>query len=80
MAKRTDLTTYAYRKQRARLLAESDVCHLCGHASADVMNHRTPVSRGGDKGVDDVFAYAWIRPPPLLDARVRPSVGPRAGW
>ncbi|MFF4448753.1 hypothetical protein [Streptomyces sp. NPDC001502] len=27
MAKRTDLTTYAYRKQRARLLAESDHPH-----------------------------------------------------
>ncbi|MFF4457888.1 hypothetical protein [Streptomyces goshikiensis] len=37
MAKRTDLTTHAYRKQRADLLAEPDVCHLCGHAGADVM-------------------------------------------
>ncbi|MCX4546927.1 hypothetical protein [Streptomyces sp. NBC_01565] len=34
MGKRHDLTTYAYRKQRARLLAESDVCHLCGHPGA----------------------------------------------
>ncbi|MFE2323596.1 HNH endonuclease [Streptomyces sp. NPDC059385] len=48
MAKRHDLTTYAYRKQRARLLAESDVCHLCGHPGADVVDHLTPVSRGGD--------------------------------
>ncbi|MER6198012.1 HNH endonuclease [Streptomyces sp. NPDC001586] len=48
MAKRHDLTAYAYRQQRARLLAESDVCHLCGHAGADVVDHLTPVSRGGD--------------------------------
>lgn len=48
MAKRHDLTTYAYRKQRARLLAESDVCHICGHVGADVIDHLTPVSRGGD--------------------------------
>ncbi|MFE3629027.1 hypothetical protein [Streptomyces goshikiensis] len=36
MAKRTDLTTW-YRNQRVGLLAEPDVCHLCGHAGADVM-------------------------------------------
>lgn len=48
MAKRHDLTTYAYRKARARFLAESDVCHLCGHAGADVVDHVRPVSRGAD--------------------------------
>jgi predicted RNA-binding Zn-ribbon protein involved in translation (DUF1610 family) len=48
MAKRRDLTTYAYRKQRARQLAESDVCHLCGHPGADVIDHLQPVARGGD--------------------------------
>ncbi|MCX4780068.1 HNH endonuclease [Streptomyces sp. NBC_01264] len=48
MPKRHDLTTYAYRKQRARLLAESNVCHLCGHPGADVVDHVRPVSRGAD--------------------------------
>ncbi|MFI8278537.1 HNH endonuclease [Streptomyces sp. NPDC085929] len=48
MAKRADLTTYAYRKSRARFLAESDVCHLCGHPGADVVDHVHPVSRGAD--------------------------------
>ncbi|MFF9056679.1 hypothetical protein ACF09Z_36685 [Streptomyces erythrochromogenes] len=65
------LTTYAYCKQRARRLAESHVCHLCSHA---VMDHLTPVSRGGDAGVEE---WGWS------DPRVRerrPSVGPQAGW
>ncbi|MFE2352220.1 HNH endonuclease [Kitasatospora cineracea] len=48
MAGRRDLTSYRYRKQRARLLAESDICHLCGHPGADVADHLLPVSRGGD--------------------------------
>jgi hypothetical protein len=48
VASRRDLTSYAYRKQRARLLAESDVCHICGHGAADVIDHRVPVARGGD--------------------------------
>lgn len=48
MAKRADLTSYRHRKQRARLLAESDVCHLCGHPGADVIDHLQPVARGGD--------------------------------
>lgn len=48
MTGRRDLTSYRYRKQRARLLAESDVCHLCGHPGADVVDHLQPVARGGD--------------------------------
>lgn len=48
MAKRTDLTEYTYRKARARFLAEQDVCHLCGHAGADTVDHVIPVSKGAD--------------------------------
>lgn len=68
MAKRRDLTTYAYRKQRARLLAESDVCHLCGHPGADVVDHLTPVSRGGDP-LDPENQAAGARGQPLPDLR-----------
>ncbi|MDT0306858.1 HNH endonuclease [Streptomyces sp. DSM 44917] len=47
MAKRTELTSYAYRQVRARVLAESDVCLLCGHGRADAVDHLVPVARGG---------------------------------
>ncbi|GGT43433.1 HNH endonuclease [Streptomyces purpureus] len=47
MAGRRDLTTYDYRKARARFLTENDVCHLCGHPSADTVDHVIPVSKGG---------------------------------
>lgn len=46
MAGRKDLTEYAYRKARAAFLAESDVCHICGHPAADTVDHLTPVSKG----------------------------------
>lgn len=47
MAGRTDLTSHAYRKLRARILAESDVCIICGHGGSDAADHIQPVSKGG---------------------------------
>jgi hypothetical protein len=47
MAGRQELTSYAYRKIRAALLAESDTCHWCGHGGADAADHLIPVARGG---------------------------------
>lgn len=44
---RAELTTYAYRKLRARILATSNVCLWCGHGAADAIDHIIPVSRGG---------------------------------
>jgi hypothetical protein len=56
MAGRADLTSYDYRKARARTLAESDVCIVCGHGSADAVDHIQPVSKGGDKTDPDNLA------------------------
>lgn len=47
MADRSELTSYAYRKLRAQVLAHSDVCIMCGHGAADAVDHIHPVSKGG---------------------------------
>lgn len=47
MAGRVELTSYAYRKMRARILADSDICIVCGHTDSQAVDHRTPVARGG---------------------------------
>jgi 5-methylcytosine-specific restriction endonuclease McrA len=47
MAGRSELTSYDFRKTRARILAESDVCIVCGHSAADAVDHVIPVSKGG---------------------------------
>ncbi|NUL03588.1 HNH endonuclease [Streptomyces lunaelactis] len=49
MAGRAELTSYEFRKIRARILAESDVCIVCGHGAADAVDHVQPVSKGGAK-------------------------------
>lgn len=49
MGDRDELTSYEFRKLRARVLAESDVCLVCGHGAADAVDHVHPVSKGGAK-------------------------------
>lgn len=47
MANRDELVSYEYRQMRARLLAASDVCIVCGHGGSDTADHVIPVSKGG---------------------------------
>lgn len=47
MADRSELTSYEFRQMRARLLAHSDVCIMCGHAGSQAADHVIPVARGG---------------------------------
>ncbi|MFJ3140962.1 HNH endonuclease signature motif containing protein [Streptomyces halstedii] len=58
MAGREDLTSYGYRKARAAFLAASDICHICGHPAADVIDHITPVAAGADPRDQDNWAPA----------------------
>jgi hypothetical protein len=47
VADRSELTSYEFRQMRARLLAHSDVCIMCGHAGSQAADHVIPVARGG---------------------------------
>lgn len=33
-----------------RILAESTVCHICGHDGADAVDHVIPIAAGGSDG------------------------------
>lgn len=37
-----------WRRVRAEVLAQSDVCWLCGYPGADTVDHVVPLSLGGD--------------------------------
>jgi 5-methylcytosine-specific restriction endonuclease McrA len=56
LAGRSELTSHSYRKMRARILAESTVCILCGHPGSDAVDHIVPVSRGGARTSPDNMA------------------------
>lgn len=58
MSGRSDLTAYGYRKGRAQFLADNDVCHICGHPAADVIDHVRPVASGADPRDRDNWAPA----------------------
>ena len=40
-------STRRWRTLRARILAASDICHICGQPGADAVDHLVPKSRGG---------------------------------
>ena len=42
----------AMARMRVRILAASDVCHLCGRHGADTIDHVHPLSRGGTNELD----------------------------
>ncbi|MFC9606077.1 HNH endonuclease [Streptomyces niveus] len=56
MPGRADLTSYAYRKVRARVLAQSDTCIVCAHPGADACDHIHPHSKGGAETDPDNLA------------------------
>lgn len=43
----TRTNTRAQRRENKAILADSDVCHLCGHPGADAVDHDIPLARGG---------------------------------
>ena len=65
-------STRAWRRVRAAVLAASDVCHLCGRAGADSVDHVVPLKLGG----------AYLDPrnlaPAHLACNLRKGAGPGA--
>ncbi|WP_432536864.1 HNH endonuclease [Kineococcus arenarius] len=47
MSAQARTSTRRWRALRARILAASDVCHLCGLPGADEVDHVVPVALGG---------------------------------
>lgn len=45
--RKRDGPSHAYQQARARILAASDLCWLCGEAGADAIDHVIPAARGG---------------------------------
>lgn len=46
--------TRAKRARNQRILAASDVCHVCGHPGADAVDHVVPIARGGTDTMDNL--------------------------
>ncbi|MER5882705.1 HNH endonuclease [Streptomyces sp. NPDC001941] len=77
MTKRTDITEYGYRKTRARVLAESDVCILCGHGLADAVDHVIPVARGGTSDPDNLAPIHGVAGCPTCGRKCNSEKGDR---
>ena len=48
------LTGRPWRRLRARILADSDICHICGHAGSDAVDHVIAIERGGTNDPDNL--------------------------
>lgn len=49
----TRTNTRAQQRANKRILAASNVCHLCGHPGADAVDHVIPLARGGSDTPDN---------------------------
>lgn len=76
---RAELTSYAFRKVRARILAESDVCIVCGHGAADAVDHIQPVAKAAHTRLQTTSrpSTAWpVAPSAYASATTRRATAP----
>ena len=71
---------YGRRRQarNAKILAASDVCHICGHPGADSVDHVVALARGGSDTDPDNLKPAHHNPCPTCDERCNLVKGDRA--
>lgn len=55
-ARRPELGSRPYRRNRANMLADDDTCHWCGHPGADAADHLDSPLDGGDPVSPDNLA------------------------
>ena len=48
------------RERNKRILAASDVCHICGEPGADAVDHVIPLARGGTDDDDADYVFLWF--------------------
>ena len=59
------MTGKARQKRNRKILALSDVCHICGHPGADAVDHVKALARGGSD-TDPLNLLPAHHKPPLL--------------
>jgi 5-methylcytosine-specific restriction endonuclease McrA len=59
----------ARQARNRRILAASDICHICGHPGADAIDHVVPLARGGFDGHPNLAPAHHDVPCPTCDHR-----------
>jgi 5-methylcytosine-specific restriction endonuclease McrA len=65
------------RTQNRRILAASDICHLCGHPGADAVDHVIPLKRGGPDTAANKRPAHHDNPCPVCGERCNRAKGAR---
>lgn len=55
MTERTKrLSSRPWERLKRRVLADTDICHICGHHGADTADHVVPIARGGTNAITNL--------------------------